>query len=1046
MHVPRETLPFPAQPLIDYLLKTPVLLSWFGGVNSPTLTNVHLDLVPFLFSTHPHFNASPIVLSLEQGLSPTYLSELFSAVCVNRCFSLAPTGVPSHSDVQSLSLFFSSNSGILLVPEQIIDLWHITTTPNNHKPTKPISIQAIKYQRLMCLISQWEYVRTASVFGPGSFSVRGGVLDVFFYGHPYPVRLEYRGDQLVTARSFDPVSQRKLQDVTPSSLSVLPRISFSVEPNEGASIRHFISQRAALFRLSKAGGSEVITVEQGDTIGASAKHAIDLGCIPLGPFNENWAAFEADVTRVHGSSAKFLFLPPSVRSAPHRGPLLTNFTSLSFPARGSFYSGPLSLLSVSLNSLYRRARLRPTLERIQDETSLAPSRPVFNWAQPLVHEDLGIGLYRGLSIVKTSRGDYEAVDLEYAHGDYVHLPMERLHLVHPFVGSDNEPPALSSLRNSRWMQLKQRTRRSAEKVVQEFLDLYASRHEATGFSFSGDSELHARLAESFPYEETRGQLAAYEDVCTDMERSKPMDRLLCGDVGFGKTEIAIRAAFKAVFDKKQVAILVPTTLLANQHFLSFKSRLEPLGVRVALLSRFTKTKMSNTIMRAVEWGKVDVIIGTHRLLSKNLSIPSLGLLIIDEEHRFGAKHKERLKVVRSSADVLTLSATPIPRTLQFSLLGIRDISTISTPPKERFPVISVSCTFSKRIIRDATLKEAQAGGQSFFIHNKVKTIAQMARRLQDLLPDLRVGVAHGQLSNVALETVMLNFLDNNIDLLVCSTIIEAGMDIPRANTIFINDAHHFGLAQLYQMRGRVGRGDRQAFCYLLTPKKKNLSAAAAERLRNIQDHTSLGSGYALALQDLQMRGAGNLFGVEQAGHLASVGHHLYYKLVEEISNKRFGRAPSATDRVRTTVSGKGNALLPSGYVPDVGDRLYFYRRLGEADTVAAVDDVFQELQDRFGPLPGPAKVLLNSASIQVRASAMGIQHINFLANGVSLSFRNGEESNESCLSLKNLTSFLALRNLSGSFGSAGGGRLELTIETSSDSESLSALDYLFESF
>lgn len=523
-----------------------------------------------------------------------------------------------------------------------------------------------------------------------------------------------------------------------------------------------------------------------------------------------------------------------------------------------------------------------------------------------------------------------------------------------------------------------------------------------------------------------------------------MDRLLCGDVGFGKTEVAIRAAFKAVYDKKQVVVLVPTTILANQHFLSFKSRLEPLGVRVALLSRLTRP--SNSLTRAVGQGRPDIIIGTHRILTGKLPIPFLGLLIVDEEHRFGAKHKELLKAVRSTADVLTLSATPIPRTLQFSLLGIRDISNISTPPKERHPVVSVSCAFNETIIKTAALKEVQAGGQSFFIHNKVKTINKMARTLENLLPNLRIGIAHGQLSNADLESVMLAFLDKKIDLLVCSTIIEAGMDIPRANTIFINDAHRFGLAQLYQMRGRVGRGDRQAFCYLFTPKQAKISSAAAERLRNIQHHTSPGSGYSLALQDLQMRGAGNLFGVEQTGHLASVGHHLYYRIVEEVSNERLGRPAAAADRTKTSVSVRGDSLLPSNYISDVGDRLYFYRRLGEAATVSAVDDVFHELRDRFGPLPGAAELLLKTTSVQVRASKVGIEHVSFQTNGVAVSFRSGEGKHRFPLSREKLSSLLTSKKLAGSFTSTKDGNLQLFIATLSDSASFSALDYLFESF
>ena len=1049
MVVPRETPPFTAEPLLDHIFNNNPLSPWFGKDSPPSLTNTHIDLIPFLFAARLRVASSNFVISLGRGVSLSYLFDLFLALLPFKSFALSSSEVSSFADIQSLALFLSSHSSVLLIHQYTADHWRIKTTPEDPPNTQALPLQTYKYQDVVALLSAWCYERTSSVFSPGSFSVRGGILDVFFFGNDQPLRLEYVGEELSTARYFDPESQRKTHEAVTSQLTVLPPIKISQQNRAGVSLRDFLSKDASFFNVSSVGGSDVLTIVSAASYGLTSKQPVNLNCIPKRPFNENWTALDADLTLIDkksgGSCAKLIFLPQHVRSIPKKIVFLVDFTPISFPGHYSFYSEPLSLFSTSLNALYRRARLRTLIPTTREPPVKPLQSSLFGWGQPLVHEDLGIGRYRGLSVVETSHGSYEAVDLEYADGDYLHLPMDRLHLVHPYVGSDNDSPALSSLRNSRWAQLKQKTRRSAEKVVQAFLDLYAARHKANGFAFSSDGELHTRLAESFPYEETSGQLNAYEDISLDMERPSPMDRLLCGDVGFGKTEVAIRAAFKAVYDKKQVVVLVPTTILANQHFLSFKSRLEPLGVRVALLSRFTKRSVSISLIRAINRGEVDIVVGTHRLLSQNLPIPLLGLLIVDEEHRFGAKHKELLKAERSTTDVLTLSATPIPRTLQFSLLGIRDISNISTPPRERFPVITVSSPFNKSVIRKAALEEAEAGGQSFFIHNRVKTIESTADVLRELLPNLCVAVAHGQLTDAALESVMLDFLNKKIDVLVCSTIIEAGMDIPLANTIFINNAHKFGLAQLYQMRGRVGRGDRQAFCYLLTPKNKKISTTAAERLRYIQHHTSLGSGYALALQDLQMRGAGNLFGVEQAGHLTSVGHHLYYKIIEEVANRRLERAPETPRHVRTNISIKGEALLPSDYITEIGDRLYFYRLLGETRTVDDVDDVRYEIRDRFGPLPTPAKLLFDSASVQARASHAGIERIKFVADSVTLYFLPVEERGHPSHSFEKLSSVLSARNMAASFGNHKDGTFTLTVSASSNSEAFSVLHYLFDS-
>ncbi|MFQ6673223.1 MAG: transcription-repair coupling factor [Fidelibacterota bacterium] len=670
----------------------------------------------------------------------------------------------------------------------------------------------------------------------------------------------------------------------------------------------------------------------------------------------------------------------------------------------------------------------------------------FPWGGHVVHEDFGIGLYRGLTRINTKSGPHECVSIEFQGGDLVHVPLERLNRVHNYVGSSRKPPTLSSLRSARWEQAKRQTRRSAERVVDDFIRLYSERHAARGTSFSADASLHQALRASFPYEETRHQLKAYEEIRKDMESSKPMDRLLCGDVGFGKTEVAIRAAFKAVYDQKQVAVLTPTTILASQHFVTFKARLNDLGVNVALLSRFTTPVRQRQVIHELKERRVDVIVGTHRLLSRDIRIPELGFLIIDEEHRFGARHKEALKKLRTSVDVLSMSATPIPRTLQFSLLGIRDISTITIPPRERLPIITRVLPFDDECIRNGITFEVERGGQVFFVHNDVRTINPVAGRLRLLLPGLRVGVAHGQLPGRKLEEVMLAFLNKDIDVLVCTTIVEAGIDLPNVNTIFIDSAHHFGLSQIYQMRGRVGRSTRQAYCYLFCPASKKLTHQAHDRLKAIEYFSALGSGYAIALKDLELRGAGNLFGVEQSGHISSVGFHLYCKIVEEAARRRLNHGPAKIETSPVRMTFEGHATIPPDYIPNVADRLYVYRRIARARHRKDIDDIKGEMGDRFGSLPQEVIHLLGVASIQVSARGSGLTQLTISSHELRGSFDPGVGVRFLRKFTRVLQDTLSARDLSFRLSTPATGGPGFSVTTGSAQEAFQAAQYLFESF
>ena len=523
---------------------------------------------------------------------------------------------------------------------------------------------------------------------------------------------------------------------------------------------------------------------------------------------------------------------------------------------------------------YKPRKSRKETDPIDTFVDIEPSDYV-------VHVDYGIGKYLGLERIKTKKGAEDHLVLEYKDGDRLYVPFEDLNKIQKYIAFAKRPPKLYKIGSRKWLQAKERARKSVARVAFEILEIQAKRNMLKGYSYSKDTDWQSVLEKLFPYKETKDQIRATEELKSDMEKKKPMDRLLCGDVGYGKTEVALRAAFKAVMDNKQVAILVPTTILAEQHYITFKERMKDFPVNVAMLSRFRTRGEQDLVVHGLSEGKVDIVIGTHRLLSKDVSFNDLGLVIIDEEQRFGVKHKESLKRLRLVVDVLTLTATPIPRTLYLALMGGRDISVIDTPPLERHPIETHITEFDEHLIRRAIKREIDRKGQVYFLHNRVQGIEKICQRLKRMLPDLRITIAHGQMKGKVLEKTMGEFIKGNIDVLVCTTIIESGIDIPNANTILINNADKFGLADLYQLRGRVGRFTRRAFCYLIVDHIRTLTGDVQQRLQAIKKHQELGSGFKIAMQDLQIRGAGNLLGTQQHGFIDSVGFDLYCRLLRD---------------------------------------------------------------------------------------------------------------------------------------------------------------------
>jgi transcription-repair coupling factor (superfamily II helicase) len=596
----------------------------------------------------------------------------------------------------------------------------------------------------------------------------------------------------------------------------------------------------------------------------------------------------------------------------------------------------------------------------------------------VVHEDYGIGIFRGLVTLTVSGEEQEYLLVEYAGRDRLYVPIYQVDRLSRYVGADETPPALSRLGSAEWGQVKARARRAVEEVARELLELYAARELAPGHAFSPDTPWQAELEAAFPYVETPDQARAIAEVKADMEKPRPMDRLICGDVGYGKTEVALRAAFKAVMDGKQVAVLVPTTVLAQQHYTTFRHRLAPFPVVVEHLSRFRTPAEQARILQGLREGTVDIVIGTHRLLQKDVAFKDLGLVIIDEEQRFGVTHKERLKKLRTEVDVLTMTATPIPRTLYLSLTGVRDISVIETPPEERLPVVTYVGPYDAGLVRRAVLRELERSGQVFYVHNRVQTIEGAHRRLKGLVPEARIAIAHGQMPERELEETMLRFVAGEVDVLLCTSIIESGLDIPNANTLIVEGAERFGLAQLYQLRGRVGRGARRAYAYFLHSPGR-LTEDARQRLETIREFSDLGAGYSIAMRDLELRGAGEILGTRQSGHIAAIGFDLYTRLlaraVEELRARREGRPPPPEPLSSVHIDLPLPVGLPPDYVPDEHLRLRLYRRLAALSEEKQIAEMEAELADRFGPPPVPVRNLFLGLRLKVLARDAGVTRI-----------------------------------------------------------------------
>ncbi|MGH7548964.1 MAG: transcription-repair coupling factor [Gemmatimonadales bacterium] len=877
------------------------------------------------------------------------------------------------------------------------------------------------------------YARVPTVTEVAQFSVRGGILDVYGFGMAAPARLEWWGDDIVSLRTFDLDSQRSGEAI--ERVTVLP-VRTEGMGKGGAGAQHATPlQRQSLLDLLPSDALLVLEQESAlerevDRAWADAAHHLEvarrLGEEPpareeifVDPrsWREGLERFARLALNAGDAATRFPLLPPEpvdrdmkrlrqvVTTAPptvilcdNEGQLerleeliATDAATLVVGALDGGFVLP-SLRVLTDHEIFRRARRLRRPRRYRAASPTAATRAL----QPgdyVVHLEHGIGVYRGIQTIAVGSegGTLEVAAVEYEGGVRLNVPLYRLDQLEPYRAAGNgdvPPPKLHRLGATTWQRQRDKTRAAIRRMAAELLDLYARRQLAAGFACPPDTAWQRELESAFLYEDTPDQRRASEEVKRDMERAHPMDRLLVGDVGYGKTEVAVRAAFKAVQAGKQVAVLVPTTILAEQHGRTFRERLADYPVRIEVLSRFRTPKETARVTRLVSGGDVDIVIGTHRLLSRDVTFRDLGLLIVDEEHRFGVRHKERLKALKLAVDVLTLTATPIPRTLHLSLAGLRDLTLLETAPKDRSPVVTFIEPWDDALIEEALARELDRAGQVYFVHNRIETIDTIAERVRALAPPrARIAVAHGRLREPELDEVMARFVRGEVDVLVSTMIVESGLDVPNANTMLVNRADQFGLAQLYQLRGRVGRSHRRAYCYLLVPD--HVDADAEDRLQVLEHHTDLGSGYRIALRDLELRGAGNLLGGEQSGHAQAVGFDTYLRWLQEtvevLKNGEQG-VGSRTFPAPEVVLDQA-AHLSDSYVPDEAAKLELYRRLARADQPSEIQAVREELRDRFGPLPDDAQRLLLVSELRALGARAGLEMVLVRGDEARLTFR-----------------------------------------------------------
>ncbi|MFC4872227.1 transcription-repair coupling factor [Negadavirga shengliensis] len=921
--------------------------------------------------------------------------------------------------------------------EKVINRRSLRENTFTAKTGEPVDLSFVEE-----LLSTYGFEKTDFVYEAGQFAVRGGIIDVFSYANDLPYRLELFGKEIDSIRTFDPESQLSVAAV--QEISIIPNIQTKLQQETRQSLPEFFPEDTYLWFKDYSHCAGILN-ELYDKASLSFQNAAentDKGKVLLlepeklfinakdfeektGPYKriafghifelKDAKSFQFDVQPQPSFNKDFDLLVENLNQNESKGfvniicsesekqidRLLNIFSeldptlkvqSLSISLREGFVDLSQKIVCYTDHQIFERYHRYKTAPRTSKTKAMTLKElKSLHPGDFIVHVDYGIGRFAGLEKVEVNGKYQEAIRLVFRDDDLLYVNIHSLHKISKYSSQEGTHPTMSKLGSPEWDNKKKKVKRKVKDIAKDLIQLYSKRKAAQGHRFSQDSVLQVELESSFLYEDTPDQAAATMDVKSDMEKPYPMDRLVCGDVGFGKTEVAIRAAFKAVNDRKQVAVLVPTTILAMQHYQTFKDRLGSFPVEIAYINRFRSTKETKEIIRKVASGEIDILIGTHRIVNKDIKFKDLGLLVIDEEQKFGVKVKDQLKELRVNVDVLTLTATPIPRTLHFSLMGARDLSVIATPPPNRQPVTTEMYTFQEEIIRDAISYEIRRGGQVFFVHNRVGEIDTIANLILKLVPDAKVIGAHGQMDGKKLEKIMIDFIEGEYDVLVSTNIIESGLDIPNANTIIINRAHMFGLSDLHQMRGRVGRSNKKAFCYLLTPPTSTLTSESRKRLQALEEFSDLGDGFKVAMRDLDIRGAGNLLGAEQSGFITDLGFEMYHKIldetVQELKETDFSElfeidlkekvAPLVLDCIIETDM---ELLIPESYVGNISERLGLYSKLDNIQTQEELSRFIGEMRDRFGPIPEKVTDLFETVELRWIAESLGFEKL-VLKNG-----------------------------------------------------------------
>jgi transcription-repair coupling factor (superfamily II helicase) len=903
------------------------------------------------------------------------------------------------------------------------------------------------------VLLDYGFSREEFVYEPGQFSIRGGIIDIYSFGNELPYRIELFDDEVERIRSFDPMSQLSQQELF--KVSIVPNMNKRFEKSDKIAFTeillpetlvivwdmNLLHEKLKICEEKASDFSKTISIlhESEEAEFAREKpyvkpdvllsalitksilffsarnqpvpipNQIDFSGKPQPQFNRNFDLLITDWKERQAKKQEIYLFTENARQVERFHAIFEDmkadliFHPVIMGLHEGFIDEGLGIACFTDHQIFNRFhrfKLRHTYSRDQ-----ALQLKIVKELQPgdfVSHIDYGIGKFSGLQKIEINGNLQEAVRLFYKNNDILYVSVNSLHKISKYVGKEGTEPQLSKLGSDAWKNLKNKTKKKLKDIAAELIKLYAQRRAAPGFAFPPDSYLQDELEASFIYEDTPDQYKATVDVKADMMKPYPMDRLICGDVGFGKTEIAIRAAFKSVVAGKQVAILVPTTILALQHAKTFHGRLEPFGVTVDYVNRFRSTKERKETFAKLAEGKVDIIIGTHSLLGKDTHFKDLGLLVIDEEQKFGVASKEKLRSLKTDVDTLTLTATPIPRTLQFSLMAARDLSIIRTPPPNRQPIQTEVHAFNEELIRDAIYYEVNRGGQVFFVHNRVKNLEEMSVLIKKLCPDISIGFAHGQLESSKLETTLMDFIDKKYDVLVCTNIIETGLDIANANTMIINNAHQFGLSDLHQLRGRVGRSNKKAYCYLLSPSMSSLTDDARKRLKTLEDFSELGSGFQIAMKDLDIRGAGNILGAEQSGFIADIGYETYQKILEEAVQelketdyKDLFREELEKDRkfVRDVqIETDIDLFIPDSYVSNVQERLSMYTQIDQIETEEQIDDFISQMEDRFGRVPHQIHELFEGLRLRWICKKIGFERIILKGNKLRCYFIDNPQS------------------------------------------------------